>query len=53
MKKLNSKNAKEIGDDLDINWNEVKLDEFTKGVNVEFEHGTRYPETNVTNNDKK
>ena len=53
MKKLNSKDAKEIGDDLDINWNEVKLDEFTKGVNVEFEHGTRYPETNVTNNDKK
>jgi len=53
MKKLNSQDAKEIGDDLGINWNEITLDEFTKGVNVEFEHGTRYPETNVTNNDKK
>ena len=53
MEKLNSKDAKEIGDDLGINWNEVRLDEFTKGVNVEFEHGTRFPETNVTNNDKK
>lgn len=53
MKKLNSKDAKEIGDDLGINWNEVDLNEFTKGVNVEYEHGTKYPETNVTNNDKK
>lgn len=53
MKKLNSQDAKEIGDDLGINWKEVNLDEFTKGVNIELEHGTRYPETNVTNNDKK
>ena len=53
MKKLDSKDAKVIGDDLGINWNEVKLEEFTKGVSVEFEHGTKYPETNVTKNDKK
>jgi hypothetical protein len=52
MKKFNLKAAKEIGDDLVINWNEVSLDEFTKGVNVELEHGSRYPETNVTKNDK-
>ena len=53
MKKLNSNDAKEIGDDIGINWNNVRLSEFTKGVNVESEHGTRYPETNVTKNDKK
>jgi hypothetical protein len=53
MKKLTSRDAKEIGDDLGINWDEVKLDEFTSGVNVEFEHGTKYPETNVTKNNKK
>ena len=52
MKKFNSKNAKVIGDDLGINWKEVKLQEFTKGVNVEFEHGKKFPETNITNNDK-
>jgi len=52
MKKLNSKDAKEIGDDLGINWDEVEIAEFTKGVNVELEHGTKFPETNVTNNDK-
>ena len=53
MKKLNLTDAKTIGDDLGINWNEVDINEFTKGVNIEFEHGTKYPETNVTNNDKK
>jgi len=52
MKKLNSKDAKVIGDNLGIDWNEIKLEEFSKGVNVELEHGTKYPETNITNNDK-
>ena len=53
MKKLTSKDAKEIGDAIGINWNEVSLDEFTKGINVEFEHGSKYPKTNITKNDKK
>ena len=52
MKKLDAKNAKEIGDAIGIDWNEVKLEEFTKGINIEFEHGKKFPETNVTNNDK-
>ncbi|WP_299107644.1 DUF5661 family protein [uncultured Winogradskyella sp.] len=52
MKKLNAQEAKEIGNTLGIHWEDIPLDEFTKGINVEFEHGTRYPETNVTNNDK-
>ena len=53
MKKLTSTDAKEIGDDIGINWDEVRLDEFTKGINVEFEHGSKNPKTNVTKNDKK
>ena len=53
MKKFNSKAAKEIGDDLVINWSEISLNEFTNGVNVELEHGSRYSETNVTKNDKR
>lgn len=42
MKKLDSKDAKEIGEDIGIDWSEVKLEEFTKGVNVEFEHGKKF-----------
>ena len=52
MKKLDSKDAKEIGEALGVDWNKLDIDEFTKGVNVEFEHGTKFPETNVTNNGK-
>ena len=52
MENLTSTEAKKIGDDLGIDWNKVSLEEFTMGLNVELEHGTRYPETNITNNDK-
>lgn len=52
MKKFNTEEAKSIGEELGINWEEINIDEFTKGVNVELEHGSRYPETNVTNNDR-
>ncbi|MFC2081252.1 DUF5661 family protein [Bacteroidota bacterium] len=51
MEKITVTDAKEIGVELGINWTEVSLDEFMVGLNVELEHGTRYPETNVTNND--
>ncbi len=52
MKNLNSMDAKEIGEDIGIDWKEIRLDEFTKGINIEFEHGKKFPETNVTNDDK-
>lgn len=51
MKKISKIEAKQIGDALRIDWNEVSLDEFAIGINVELEHGTRYTETNVTNDD--
>lgn len=52
MGKLNLTDAKQIGNNLGIDWNEVNIEEFLKGLNVELEHGTKYPETNITNNDK-
>lgn len=51
MKKLDANDAKKIGNELGISWDEVNLAEFVIGINVELEHGTRYPETNVTDND--
>ena len=52
MKKLDAKDSKEIGDDIGIDWNEIKLEEFTTGINIEFEHGKKFAETNITDNDK-
>ncbi len=53
MKNLNETEAKAIGDALGIDWNKTSLKEFTLGINVEFEHGTRFPETNLTYDDLK
>lgn len=43
--------AKAIGDNINISWDEVNIDEFRRGLGVELEHGSRYPETNVINDD--
>ena len=51
MKKLDEKDARKIGKEIGIDWIQVNLAEFINGLNIELEHGTRYPETNVTNND--
>jgi len=49
--KFTLEDAKQIGDQLNIDWNVVDLNQFLKGINVELEHGNRDPQTNVTNSD--
>lgn len=44
--------AKEVGDQLKVDWNKVDLDQFHKGMNVEVEHGKVDKETNVTDDNK-
>ena len=41
--------AKKIG--IDFTKEKFDLNEFTMGINVEFEHGTKFSKANVTNND--
>lgn len=43
--------AKQIGDGIGISWARVDLEQFRRGLEVEFEHGAHDPETNVTNDD--
>jgi len=50
-RKFTIKEAKECGDKLNISWNEFNVDQFCRGMNVELEHGSCDPETNVTNDD--
>jgi hypothetical protein len=51
-KKFTNEEAKRIGDELGIDWDEVNLEEFRMGLGVELEHGLHDPETNVTNDDE-
>ena len=45
--------AREIAHKLNIDFSKEKFDlnQFTMGLNVELEHGTKFPNTNVTNDD--
>lgn len=43
--------AREIGVSLGIDWEKIDLEQFRRGLEIEFEHGARDPQTNVTNDD--
>ncbi len=52
MKKtFSAEEAKKIGEQLGINWNKFDVEQYRIGMNVELEHGSQDPVTNVTNDD--
>jgi hypothetical protein len=52
LKQFSPDEARRIGDSLGIDWSHVDLEQFRMGLFVELEHGTKDPETNVTNDDR-
>lgn len=50
-KRFSIDKAKQIGDALGLDWNKYEVEQFRMGLEVELEHGTIDPNTNVTNND--
>ena len=50
-KVFTSEQAKEIGEMLEINQSKFNIEQFRMGMDVELEHGTSDPLTNVTDND--
>jgi hypothetical protein len=50
-KSFTKEEAKEIGEKLGIKWDKFDVEEFRKGMDIELEHGTIDPNTNVTNDD--
>jgi len=56
MEKINKKqftqeDAKRIGEELGIDWTKFDVEQFRMGLDIELEHGTIDPETNVTDDD--
>ena len=43
--------AKQIGETLGIDWSKFDVEQYRMGLDVELEHGTVDPHTNVTNDD--
>ena len=50
-KNFTSGEAKQIGEQIGIDWTKWDIEQFRMGLDVELEHGTISPETNVTNDD--
>lgn len=46
-----SEEAKNIGEQLGITWDKFDVEQYRKGLDVELEHGTINPNTNVTDDD--
>ena len=51
MPKITRKYAKKAGELIGIDFAEIDLSEFVVGLETELEHGSRDPETNITNDD--
>ncbi len=43
--------ARKVGAQIGVKWNEVDVEQFRMGLEVELEHGVRNVVTNVTNDD--
>ena len=43
--------AKQVGEQLGIDWSKFDVDQFRRGMDVELEHGTVDQSTNVSNDD--
>lgn len=50
-KSFTAEEAKEIGEELGIDWSKFDVEQLKRGMDVELEHGTCDPNTNVTNDD--
>lgn len=51
QKHFTPEQAQQIGEQLAIKWDKFDLEQFRHGMDVELEHGTVDPTTNVTNDD--
>lgn len=51
-RKFSSAEAREIGDQLGIDWADFDVEQFRMGLEVELEHGKHDADTNVTGDDE-
>lgn len=50
-KVFSAEEAKEVGEILGIDWKKYDVEQFRMGMDVELEHGTEEPHTNITDDD--
>jgi hypothetical protein len=50
-RRTSTEEAKRVGDEIGVDWDRYDLEQFRAGMDVEYEHGTRDPQTDVTGDD--
>ena len=50
-RRTSSEEARKVGDAIGVDWERFALEEFRAGMDVELEHGSRDPQTDVTHDD--
>lgn len=50
-KNTTAEEARRIGEEIGIDWSRFDLEQFRAGLEVEFEHGSHDPQTDVTGDD--
>ena len=51
QKRTTSEEARRVGEQIGVNWDRFELEQFRKGMDVEYEHGSHDPQTDVTGDD--
>jgi hypothetical protein len=46
-----SDEARRVGDEIGVDWSRFDLEQFRLGMDVEYEHGSHDPQTDVTGDD--
>ena len=50
-KRTTSEEARSVGDQIGVQWDRFELEQFRTGMDVEYEHGSHDPQTDVTGDD--
>ena len=50
-RRTTTEQAREVGDAIGVDWSRFDLEQFRSGMDVEYEHGSHDPQTNVTGDD--
>ena len=50
-RRTSTEEARRVGDEIGVDWDRFDLEQFRAGMDVEYEHGSHDPQTDVTHDD--
>jgi Protein of unknown function (DUF5661) len=50
-RRTTTEEARRVGDEIGVDWSRLELEQFRAGMDVEYEHGSHDPQTDVTHDD--